>query len=338
LSGLQSFTSAAGSKADRKMFNVNRRRFLGAALGAAATVRAAGSADPTPILDTHIHLFDTNRPQGVPWPSKTDTVLYKPALPARYRGIAVPLGIRGAIAIECSPWPADNQWLLNMARADPIVVGVIGDLEPADAQFANQLDALHRDPLFLGIRYGNLWGRSMTKSLGNPRFVVGLKRIADAGLTLDTANPDPALLHAVVRATDAVPNLRIVLDHLPRLDMPTNVNGRKACQADLRELGARPQVFVKVSGVLRRTNGRVPEQLSVYKATLDELWGRFGVDRLVYGSDWPNSDLWAPYPVELKIVREYFEGKGSIAEQKYFWKNSIAAYRWAPRDAKQRLG
>ncbi|HEX4232383.1 MAG TPA: amidohydrolase family protein [Bryobacteraceae bacterium] len=310
---------------------MNRREFLGTALAAAT------ASNPKPILDTHIHLFDTNRPQGVPWPSKTDAVLYKPALPARYCGIAVPLGVRGAIAIECSPWAADNQWLLNIARANPIVIGVIGDLEPADGQFANRLDALRRDPLFLGIRYGNLWGRSLTKSLDNRGFVAGLRHLAGAGLTLDTANPDPDLLHAVVRATDMVPTLRVVLDHLPRLDMPADANGRKACEADLRELGARPQVFVKVSGVLRRIKERVPAQLSVYRATLDEIWGRFGVDRLVYGSDWPDSDLWAPYPVELKVVREYFEAKGSVAAQKYFWKNSIAAYRWAPREAKQRF-
>jgi predicted TIM-barrel fold metal-dependent hydrolase len=289
-----------------------------------------------PILDTHIHLFDTKRPQGVPWPSKTDAVLYKPALPARYREIATPLGVRGAIAIECSPWVADNRWLLDVVRANPLVVGMIGDLEPADSQFAKQLDELHRDPLFLGIRYGNLWDRSLAGSLGNPKFVDGLKRLSHAGLTLDTANPDPALLRAVVRATDAAPDLRVVLDHLPRFEMPADKKARGACEADLHELAGRPHVFVKVSGVLRRINGRVPEQLAVYKATLDEIWGRFGADRLLYGSDWPNSDLWAPYPVELHVVREYFEGKGSAAAEKYFWKNSIAAYRWAPREPKQR--
>lgn len=312
---------------------MNRREFLGTAT--AATV--VTTSHVASLLDTHIHLFDTNRRQGVPWPSKTDEVLYKPALPARYRSIAVPLGVRAAIAVECSPWPADNQWLLDIARANPIVVGVIGNLEPADTKFPNQLDALRQDPLFLGIRYGNLWGRSMTKRLANPTFVAGLRHFAGAGLTLDTANPEPALLHTVIRATDAVPNLRIVLDHLPRLEMPTDANARRACEADLRELAARPQVFVKVSGVLRRNKGRVPEQPGEYKATLDEIWDGFGVDRLVYGSDWPNSDLWAAYPVELKVVREYFEGKGFVAAQKYFWKNSITAYRWRPREADQRL-
>jgi L-fuconolactonase len=311
---------------------MNRREFLGAAVTAAAAV--SGSSEP--ILDTHIHLFDTNRPQGVPWPSRSDTILYKPALPARYRSIAAPLGIRGAIAIECSPWPADNRWLLDLARTDPIIAGVIGDLEPADVQFGKQLDELRQDPLFRGIRYGNLWGRSLTQSLNNAKFVDGMKRLANAGLTLDTANPDVLLLSAIVRLTDLAPDLRVVVDHLPRLEMPVDAASRTRCEQDLRRLAARPQVFVKVSGVLRRMNGRVPEKAAVYKQTLDELWERFGEDRLMYGSDWPNSDLWAPYPVELNVVRTYFDGKGKLAAEKYFWKNSIAAYRWIPREAAQK--
>ena len=61
--------------------NVLRRTFLAAfGVGAAAPL-AAG----IPIIDTHIHLFDPNRPQGVPWPGKDNAILYQPALPDRYR-------------------------------------------------------------------------------------------------------------------------------------------------------------------------------------------------------------------------------------------------------------
>ena len=39
--------------------------------------------------------------------------------------------------------------------------------------------------------------------------------------------------------------------------------------------------------------------------------------------------------MQLKIVREYFTGKGAAAAEKFFWKNSIAAYRWVKRDKSQ---
>jgi len=58
-------------------------------------------------------------------------------------------------------------------------------------------------------------------------------------------------------------------------------------------------------------------------------------DKLLYGSDWPNSDQWLPFEVELRLVREYFASKGRTVAEKYFWKNSVAAYRWVKRDATQ---
>jgi len=288
-----------------------------------------------PIIDTHIHLFDPTRPQGVPWPEKNDTVLYKPALPDRYRKIAAPLGITGAIEVEASPWLEDNQWVLDIAARDTIVVGTVGDIEPGKNGFGRNLDRFHRNPLFRGIRYGNLWGRDLAAELSKPDFVTDLKLLADAGLVLDTANQTPALIAAAVRVTDLVPNLRVVIDHLPQLDPPSEPKALRAYQADLRELGKRPQVYVKISQVLRRVDGRVPTDLNFYRSRLDQLSAIFGEDRLLYGSDWPNSDQWGTYSQVLSVVREYFMAKGKTAAEKYFWKNSAAAYRWVKRDASQ---
>lgn len=299
---------------------MKRRDFLATA---AAGVLANAQTPSYPIIDTHIHLFDPTRPQGVPWPSKDDKVLYQPALPDRYRKIAQPLGITGAIEIECSPWPEDNQWVLDVAAKDKIMVGTVGNLEPGKPEFGAQLDRLHRNPLFLGIRYGNLWNRDLSAEIRKPDFVAGLKELADAGRVLDTANQNAELIAAALRVTDLVPNLRIVIDHLPQFAQPADAN--------LRELGKRPQVYVKISEVLRRVDGKVPADLGFYRPKLDELFGIFGEDRLLFGSDWPNSDDWAPYPEVLRIVREYFTAKGQAIAEKYFWKNSAAAYRWQKR-------
>jgi L-fuconolactonase len=299
---------------------MNRREFLGTV---AAGVLSAAQALPFPIIDTHIHLFDPTRPQGVPWPSKDDKVLYQPALPDRYRKIAEPLGIAGAIAVECSPLFEDNQWVLDVAAKNSVMVGMVGNLEPGKPEFGVQLAKLHRNPMFLGIRYGNLWGRDLSVEIRKPVFVAGLKALADTGLVLDTANQTPELLAAALRVTDLVPNLRIVIDHLPQF--------APAADANVRELGQSPQVYVKISEVLRRVNGRVLTDLNFYRPKLDELFGIFGEDRLLFGSDWPNSDNWAPYPQVFGIVHEYFTAKGLAIAEKYFRTNSIAAYRWNTR-------
>ncbi|WP_018620219.1 amidohydrolase family protein [Spirosoma luteum] len=318
---------------------MNRRDFLALAAGASTTagLPLLGCHEDTaiPIIDTHIHLFDTTRPQGVPWPTKNDGVLYQPALPNRYRQIAVPLGITGAIVIEASPLSKDNQWVLDIAARDKIIVGTVGNLEPGKPEFRRQLERFQRNPLFRGIRYGNLWDRDLARQLSNPTFVSDLKFLAQAGLVLDTANPNPALLAAIVRLTDQVPELRVVIDHLPQMTIPESVAARKVYAAHLRELGQRPQVYVKISEVLRRVEGNIPTALSFYRARLDELFDRFGEDRLLYGSDWPNSDQWLPVGAGLKLVSDYFTAKGRTVAEKYFWQNSVAAYHWQKRNDSQ---
>ena len=38
-----------------------------------------------PVIDTHILLYDTRAPGGIPWPPENDKVLYKPTLPENFK-------------------------------------------------------------------------------------------------------------------------------------------------------------------------------------------------------------------------------------------------------------
>lgn len=287
-----------------------------------------------PIIDTHIHLYDPSRPQGVPWPPKTNTLIYKTTLPSRLREVTKGLGVVGAVEVECSPWLEDNQWVLDVAAKDSIITGMVGNLEPDKPEFRAQLARFAKNPLYRGIRYGYLWDRNLAEAIRRPAFVDGLKELAKMNLTLDTANPSMRLLDDVVRINDLVPNLRIVLDHLPALE--PKPEERVAYLTKLKELGKRPNVFVKLSAVLRQIGNKpVSYQLKDHKAKLDLLFETFGPDRVMYGSDWPNSDPSANYTQVLTIVQEYFHPKGKEVAEKYFWRNSQKVYRWVKRDASQ---
>ncbi len=314
----------------------SRRDFLSRAAATAAAAAlpspSGAQAAPIPIIDTHIHLYDPDRPQGAPYAGPPGAPRIA-AYPERYRKLAVPLGVVGAIKVEASPWIEDNLWVLEVAQKDPIIVGVVGNLEPDKPEFAEYLERYHKNPLFRGIRYGNLWGRDITKQSANPDFISGLKRLADADLVLDTANPRVPLLEAMVRISDAVPALRIVLDHVPALD-PAEAD-RAAYDAALQELGKRPQIFVKLSEIIHRMNGQVSTDLGDYRARLDKLIAVFGRDRILFGSDWPNSDGVAPVDKVFAIAKEYFLAQPRPVAEKYFWRNSVAAYKWIRRDPSQ---
>ena len=312
---------------------MNRRTFLGVAAGVTLADAVPLPSPSIPVIDTHIHLYDPSRPQGVPWPNKANKILYQTSLPARYRKIAEPLGIVGAIEVECSSWLEDNQWVLDIAKDDSIMVGTVGRLVPGTPEFRPNLERFHKNPLYRGIRYG--LGRQAGKEFDRPDFVADLKALADADLVLDTANPSVALLADVVRVSDLVPNLRVIIDHLPQMLRPTEPVAQASYDASMKAFRDRPLIYVKVSEVLRRVDDKIPVDVEFYRPRLDEVLDVFGIDRVLYGSDWPNGDQWLPVPAGFKIVQEYFLGKGQAAAEKYFWRNSVKAYKWVKRTASQ---
>lgn len=130
--------------------DLNRREFIGALAAlpfAAEAALAAQTAAPIPIIDSHIHLFDKSRPEGSPYPGETSLLgkNFQSALPARYREIAKPFGVVGAIVIEAqvgSPRIEDNQWVLDIAAKDPIIVGTVGRLDPGSPDFGKNYRAV----------------------------------------------------------------------------------------------------------------------------------------------------------------------------------------------------
>jgi predicted TIM-barrel fold metal-dependent hydrolase len=315
---------------------MQRREFLAGSAAAALSAGIAEAAAPLadiPIIDTHVHLFDSRRPQGVPYAGSPEWAKEKNgvALPSTYRAYAEPLGIVGAIELEASPWIEDNLWILEQEHTDPLFVGTVGDLEPEKPDFADEFNRFRKDPLFLGIRCGNIWNRDVSKQVNDPKFIDGLKRVADADMVMDSANPTVELLQTMVQINDKVPNLRIVIDHLPQLD-PTPQE-QAGYDAVLKEIKGRPKINAKLSEIDHRS--MKARGLAAHKARLDQLMETFGDDRVVFGSDWPNSWGTATPAEIVAIARAYFATRSREAAEKYFWKNSLSIYKWKKRARNQ---
>ena len=83
------------------------------------------------------------------------------------------------------------------------------------------------------------------------------------------------------------------------------------------------------------SNGQPLLDPAVYKANLDYIFDMFGENKVIFGSDWPNSIAANNLGAVVQIVQDYFYAKGSAVAEKYFWRNSIAAYKWVKREYSQ---
>jgi L-fuconolactonase len=308
---------------------ISRRNLLrqSSALALVSAARPSRAAEPSRIIDAHVHFYDPTRPQGVPWPLKDAAVLYKPTYPDRYLASISPFPVDGVVAVEASSWLDDNRWLLEVADRSNLVWAMVGNIPPGQPDFKAALRRYASKPLFRGIRIN---AGSIAALIVQSAAVSDLKLLASMDLSLDVLLNGTSSIADVARLAASLPELRIVAGHLP-FDSPADTAERTAYRENLRVLGKAHSVYAKVSSVVRRVGGRVPSDAEFYRPALDELWQAFGPERLIYASNWPVCELIAPYSTVFRVVRDYLEDKDRETVERYFWKNAQAAYKLRPR-------
>jgi len=322
-----------------------RRGFLTEAAGlAAGAVMALKMPTPGvyaadvargPIIDTHVHLYDPTRPDGVPWPGPGDALLYRPVLPDEWERLVKPFGPGGVIVVEASRWVEDNQWLLDLAERHAAtlrdgmlgIVGVVGSLPLEDDASAALIERFAKQRRFRGVRVN---GDNLLKGLDDKGYAARLARLADHGLALDVNGG------RVFDAVDAVAarfaDLRIVLNHMG--NTPITGNGPlPEWRAALERLARRPGVFMKVSALVENAahsmkRERAPADPAFYEPWLEAAWQAFGNERLMFGSNWPVSDRGAPFAEMFAITEPFVKARGPEAERWFYSGTSRAAYRW----------
>ncbi len=274
------------------------------------------------IIDTHTHFYDPTRPEGVPWPNPNDELLYRKVMPDDYKKLAVPEGVTGTVVVEASKWVEDNQWILDLAANEPFIVGFVGNLNPNDADFEDNLNRFSANPLFRGIRLGG----GHLQAISDTDFMKNIEKLAEKELTLDLLiNPDA--LRNVPALVEHIPTMRVVINHIAGVRVDGNLPDA-AWVSTIQEVARYPNVYCKVSGLAEHTGQTpAPEDVAYYTPTIDVLWKAFGEDRLIYGSNWPVSERFAQYKVVQKIVNDYFSAKGDEIMAKFFWQNAKAAYQ-----------
>jgi predicted TIM-barrel fold metal-dependent hydrolase len=119
------------------------------------------------------------------------------------------------------------------------------------------------------------------------------------------------------------------MDHLPAFDADNEAD----YHAVVHQMASRPNIFVKLTEVYhpRRSDQAIVRDYSALHDRLEYLFDAFGPDRVMFGSDYPNSYGVATIPEEVGLVKRFFSTKPREVAEKYFWKNSAKVYKWTKR-------
>ncbi|MEM7611609.1 MAG: amidohydrolase family protein [Pseudomonadota bacterium] len=266
------------------------------------------------ILDSHVHFCDLARPEGVVWP-EANSSLFRTMLPSDWLAAMQPRNAYGCIAVETSRRPEDDEWLLALAQREPLVRGVVLNLQPDNPGFSERLGPICQAEAFVGIR---------------------LRPIVHYDLAADTLRDSLALLHELQKTIEfgardsthkrqfaelasAYPNTTWILDHCGHPTAPArNDTDWKRAMADI---AARSNTVVKISGLAG--------EIDTWRATFDYLLELFGPTRLLYGSNWPVSTL---HEAEEDRIGTFARWLGNDRHA-FLVGNAARVYGVAPSDA-----
>ena len=239
----------------------------------------------TPRIDAHHHFWDPAR-YSYPWMAgDAMEPVRRRFVPDDLRG---PLGqeqIDGTVLVQTLSSPQETREFLEVAAATDFVHGVVGWVDLTSPSVGDDLDALLGRPdgrWLVGIRH-QVHDEPDPDWLARADVRRGLAAVQARGLAYDLL-VRARELPAAVEVVRSLPGLRFVLDHIAK---PRIADGRDDPWSQrMPALAAQPNVAVKLSGMVTEADWATwsPRDLRPF---VSQVAGWFGVERLMFGSDWP---------------------------------------------------
>jgi len=251
-------------------------------------------------IDAHVHVWDLEAAE-YPWLTPEFTALYRtfafdeivPELDA--------CGIDRVVLVQAADDSADTEHMRAVADANPRVAGIVAWL-PLDRpdQLPERIAELQADSRVVGIRC-LIHDMADTEWVLRPEVGRGLDLVSEAGWSFDYVSSNPAPLAHVPALAERHPELRIVIDHLGKPPVGGDADARAEWRSLIAEAAARPTVAAKLSGLASSVGAPDSWTVDSLRPVVDHALEVFGVERLMYGGDWPVSLLAGGY-------RRTFEG------------------------------
>ncbi len=240
-------------------------------------------------VDAHHHVWSLAR-GDYGWLTPALAPIYRDYMLADLSPLAAAAGVDAAVLVQAAPTVAETRFLLQVARAsEGAVRGVVGWVDLAAPDAVDTLVELAADPLLKSVR-------PMLQDLGDPRWILradvapAIRALPALGLRFD-ALVKPPQLPALIDLLAREPALDVVIDHGAKPDIAA---ARFEPWASLlREAARHPRVHCKLSGLL--TEAAPGAQADALRPYADHLLDCFGVERLMWGSDWPVVELGGGY-------------------------------------------
>jgi L-fuconolactonase len=279
-----------------------------------------------PIVDAHVHLYDP-AVIGFPWMEKVPK-LNRPHLPEDFDRLTAGVAVEAMVFVEVDAAPGrhldEARWVADLARRESRLRGMVASIPVEKGSAASaDLDVYAELPIARGVR------RLIERHAGEPGwclqpgFIEGVKLLPRYDFTFDLCLFHPQLAE-VTELCRRCPEVRFVIDHIAKPGIRAGLT--EPWRSQMREIARLPNVACKISGVVTEADHDTWHEAEVAPYVAHAI-DCFGFDRVMFGGDWPVSELATTYRRWVDLVDSVVAGASEGERRRLYRDNAIAFYR-----------
>ncbi len=271
-------------------------------------------------IDAHQHFWHFN-PARDRWITDEMAVLRRDFLPHHLVPELLAHGFQGCIAVQTDQSEAETLFLLDLANQHALIQGVIGWVDLCAGNVAERLDSFSKYPKLSGFRH-------IAQAEPDDRFLLredfrrGIEYLGEFGFAYDILVYERQL-PAAIELVSRFPGQRFVIDHIAKPSI--KIKRYLPWGRYLALIAQNPNVYCKISGLVTEADWK-QWRADDFKPYLDLVFESFGVERLMFGSDWPVCLLASGYGQVVQLIDDYTLSLSTLDRSKIFGLNAAHFY------------
>ena len=274
----------------------------------------------TARIDSHQHFWLYNA-EDFGWMAGDRSPLQTDYMPPDLSPLLAASGIDGTVAVQARQVVRETEFLLALADQYELIRGVVGWVDMRADDVEAQLERFADHPRMVGVRH-IVHDEADDRFMLGGNFLRGLAALNGYNLCYDLLLY-PRHIPVAIEVVKQFPEQPFVLDHIAKPFIKDGIVG--AWAYDIRRLASFENVYCKVSGMVTEAAWKTWTQ-DDFAPYLDIVFDSFGVERLMFGSDWPVCTLSGSYNQVVGIVATYIAALSADEQAAVMGGNATAFY------------
>lgn len=271
-------------------------------------------------VDAHQHFWQFD-PVRDNWINEDMAAIQKDFMPQDLQPLLAENGFDGCVAVQADQSEEQTNFLVRLAEQHPFIKGVVGWVDLQAENITERLQHFSQYKIIKGFRHV-LQGEPQRDLMLSPAFVRGIKALKEFDFTYDILIFLDQLIYSKNLAAQ-FPEQKFVIDHLAKPHIKKKEI--KEWTLDIESIAKLPNVHCKVSGMVTEADWK-GWQKEDFRPYMDVIVENFGIDRILFGSDWPVCLVAASYKEVVDIVQDYFSAFSDSEQAKVFGGNAVSFY------------